>query len=119
MAVSLLGAHDVGPVVIVQRTPPAAIATPAFTIGSDLFRCVIRGSSRRHGRQISMGDARFQAGGASWDEVVAGPDGLDEVIVVGDRRGRIEVDGLDGSGWADTITSTQAELVSRLAAVPA
>jgi hypothetical protein len=34
-----------------------------------------------------MGDMRFQAADSPWEQVIAGPDGLDEVVILGDRRG--------------------------------
>jgi hypothetical protein len=104
IAVTLMGHHEVGPIVILQRTPAGGLATPALTIGSDLFRCVIAGSHTRGGEQVVMGDTRFQAAGVPWEEVVAGPDGLDEVIIVGDRRG-MPPKASGPSAWADELTS--------------
>ena len=72
-AVSLLSVHDVGPVVILQRTLAGRVATPAATFASDVFRCVIAGSHTRGGDVVEMGDTRFQAAGVPWKEVVAGP----------------------------------------------
>ena len=72
MAVSLLGVHDVGPVVILQHTRPGQLATPAATFGSDVFRCVIRGSYQQGGETVQMGDCALQAGGRLWPAVVAG-----------------------------------------------
>jgi hypothetical protein len=107
-----MGVHDVGPVVLLQRTPPGVTATPAVTFGSDVFRCVIRGSYQRAGHTMQMGDTLTRAEGRLWDEVVAGPDGLDEVIIVGDRRGALpEATGADAA-WAETV----GDLVTRLQA---
>jgi hypothetical protein len=107
MSVSLLGVHDVGPMWILQRTPAGAVATPAMTVGSDVFRCVIDGSHERSGENVEMGDCRFQSANVAWDEVVAGADGLDEVICIGDRTGLpIHVGDGDKVGWADQIQAT-------------
>jgi hypothetical protein len=112
ISVSLMGVHDVGPVVVLQRTPPGAVATPAVTFGSDVFRCVIRGSYERAGETVQMGDTLTRAEGRPWEQVVAGPDGLDEVIIVGDRRGAYpEPIGAD-TGWAEAV----GDLVTRLQA---
>jgi hypothetical protein len=112
ITVSLMGVHDVGPVVLLQRTPPGAVATPAMTFGSDVFRCVIRGSYQRAGETVQMGDTLTRAEGRPWEQVVAGPDGLDEVIIVGDRRGAYpEPIGAD-TAWAETV----GDLVTRLQA---
>jgi hypothetical protein len=112
MAVTLMGLHDVGPVVILQRTPPGEVATPAATFRSDVLRCVIRGSYEREDHVVvQMGDTLLRAEGHPWEVVVAGPDGLDEVIIVGDRRGLPPVAGGPGHDWADTVGT----LVDRLA----
>jgi hypothetical protein len=109
-AVSLLSLHDVGPVVILQRTPAGRVATPAATFDSDVFRCVIAGSHERAGQKVEMGDTRFQSAGVQWEPVVAGPDGLDELIIVGNRQGAIPaVDG-DAAGWAATLDEIVAGL---------
>jgi hypothetical protein len=101
IAVSLMGVHDVGPVYVVQRTPAGRMATPAMTFGSDVFRCVIGGTHQRSGATVRMGDVRFQAGGVPWEAVVAGPDGLDEVIIVGDRTGAAPSVESEYNGWAE------------------
>jgi hypothetical protein len=111
MVVTVMGVHDVGPVVIVQRTPPGEVATPAMSLRSDVFRCVIRGSYLRGEEIMQMGDTVLRAEGQLWDTVVAGPHGLDEVIIVGDRRGLPPVTTGLGRDWADTVSN----LVGRLA----
>jgi hypothetical protein len=114
VCVNLLADHDCGPIYILQRTPPNTMATPAMTFGSDVFRCVITGSHERDGERVEMGDCRFEAGGVPWEAVVAGPDGLEELIVIGDRRGReATVDGAD-NGWAARIDELIEGLMPRL-----
>jgi len=114
VAVTLMGVHDVGPVVVLQRTPAGAVATPACTFGSDVARFVIAGSALAD-RERLMGDGRFQAAGVPWPEVVAGPDGLDELLIVGDRRGAApQVDGADDTGWAASLTAILDDLRDRL-----
>jgi hypothetical protein len=114
MAVSLLGIHDVGPVVILQRTPAAAVATPEATFGSDLFRCVVAGSAERAGETLLMGDTAIRAAGRKWEPVVAGPDGLDELLIVGDRRGAVPNTGGDDDGWAGTLAALVEKLRAQL-----
>ncbi len=110
VGVTLMGAHDLGPVVVVQRSASGELATPAMTVQSDVFRCVIGGSCRRGDMTMLMGDTIVQPGGRPWEAVVAGPDGLDEVIIVGDRRGLPPVAAGPGRDWADTV----GNLVDRL-----
>jgi hypothetical protein len=102
-AVTLMSAHDVGPLIALQRTPAGKVATPAATFGADVFRCVIAGSHERNGETVEMGDARFQAGGIPWEEVVAGSDGLDELIIVGNRQGAIPTVVDDFAAWAERL----------------
>jgi hypothetical protein len=119
IAVSLMAAHDVGPIYIVQRTPAGKVATPALTFGSDVFRCVISGSHGRGGQTIEMGDTRFQAAGVPWEAVVAGPDGLDELIIIGNRQGaKPQVVG-DDTQWASEFGDIVDELTRRLATLVA
>jgi hypothetical protein len=113
-AISLFSVHDVGPVVIMQRTPAGHVATPAATFGSDVFRCVIAGSHERAGATVEMGDTRFQSAGTPWEEVVAGPDGLDELIIIGNRQGAIPAADSGAGGWASTLADILDELKSGL-----
>jgi len=114
VCVSLMGDHEVGPIYIIQRTPPGAVATPAMTVGSDVFRCVVSGSGERDGQVLSAGDARVQAAGVPWGEVTAGPTGLDEVIIIGDRRGRrVDVDQADIE-WPNQIDQLVTGLLPEL-----
>jgi hypothetical protein len=114
--VTIMGVHDLGPVVIMQRTPAGRMATPACTFDTDVYRCVIGGSHRRNGQLVEMGDGRVHAAGRPWEAVIAGPDGLDELIVLGDRRGATPaVDGDDEAGWAAALTATVADLRDQLA----
>jgi hypothetical protein len=118
IAVSIMGVHDVGPVYIVQHTPAGAVATPSMTFDSDVFRCVIDGTALTGGTTLEMGDTRTRPPGTTWDEVIAGPDGLNEVIIVGDRRGAAPtVLGDDLGEWADYLASTVARLQTGLDAL--
>jgi hypothetical protein len=112
-AVSLLGVHDVGPVVILQRTAPGVMATPGATFDSDVFRCVIRGSSVHEGAVSEMGDTLLRPAGDRWEPVTAGPDGLDEVLIIGDRTGAVPTS-TDDAAWAEWLDATLARLRARL-----
>jgi hypothetical protein len=115
VAVSLLGAHDVGPVVIVQRTPAGREATPEVRFGTEVFRCVIRGTARSGEHTFEMGDTSLRAADEVWQPVVAGPDGLDELIILGNRQGGApQVPG--GDPWAERLAAIQRDLETKLAA---
>jgi hypothetical protein len=114
VAGSLMGVHDAGPVVLLQRTPAGQVATPVVTFDSDVFRCVIAGSSEGDGERLEMGDTVLRAAGKPWGEVRAGTEGLDEVIIIGDRRGAIPTVTGASRGWADTITGVIRRLQAEL-----
>ena len=114
VAVSLMGAHDAGPVVILQRTPPGAAATPEVTFESDVFRCVIAGSAEWSDRRLLTGDTVLLEPGRTWEQVVAGPAGLDELIIIGDRRGAVTTSVDDRDRWGSTIDGLIGSLRSRL-----
>jgi hypothetical protein len=119
IAVTLMGDHEGGPVVIVQRTKPGAEATPELSFESDVFRCVIAGSqSQGGGSVLRMGDTCFHAGGDPWEAVEAGPEGLDEIIIIGDRRGSTPATGTDSQGWASYLIKTIGHLRSELTQTP-
>jgi hypothetical protein len=115
VCVNLLADHVVGPVYILQRTPPDIMATPAMTVESDVFRCVISGWHTRAGERVEMGDCRFQAPGVPWEAVVAGPEGLDEVIVIGDRSRRAITVDREDNGWPARIEDIIQDLLPGLA----
>jgi hypothetical protein len=110
VAVTVMSDHQIGPVALLQRTPAGVVATPELTIGSDVFRCVIRGSKIVRETTSVMGDARFQAAGVTWPETVAGDEGLDEVFIIGNRSG-LE---LNDSAWGDELLAIVRELVADL-----
>jgi hypothetical protein len=115
IAVSLMAHHEVGPIYALQRTAAGAEATPAMTFGSDVFRCVIGGSLERDGATAEMGDCRVQEAGVPWSSVVAGSQGLDELIVIGDRRGAAPtVLGDDRGRWAASWDQLVEGLLVRL-----
>ena len=114
LSMTLLGVHEAGPVVILQRTPPGAPATPPMTLGSDAFRCVIEGSYDLGGRVLEMGDTLVRAAQRPWEAAVAGPQGVDEVIVIADRRGAAASVGTGDSEWADTVDAIVERLGGQL-----
>ena len=101
VCVNLMGDHEVGPVVFLQRTEPGQMATPAGTFGSDVFRCVMSGSCHGDGVVLAAGEVRAYAAGERWPSATAGDDGLTELIIIGDRRGLdLAVEGKD-NGWGE------------------
>jgi hypothetical protein len=86
LAGALLGDHVAGPLLLLSHTAPGAVATPAATFASEVARTAVRGSGWVGEDAFVLGDTRIQEAESRHELVVAGPDGLDEVIVFGDRR---------------------------------
>ncbi|MEX1008110.1 MAG: hypothetical protein WD271_09745 [Acidimicrobiia bacterium] len=116
VAAALLGLPDLGPVVLLLRTPAAQIAAPACTFGTEGFRLIVAGSYTLDGRARTTGDMRFQAADTPWERVVAGPDGLDEVVILGDRRGAFATlhDESGAGAWTRDFDSLLSSLRGRL-----
>ena len=108
-----MGAHDVGPVVIVQRTEAGAEATPEVSFDTEAFRCVIRGEALSATRTLEMGDTALRAAGQVWEPVIAGPNGLDELIILGNRRGSAPHVAADDP-WAEQLASLLTKLEATL-----
>jgi hypothetical protein len=114
LAVTLMGVHDVGPVVLLQRTPAGALATPRMTWDSDVFRCVVGGSAKTEGGKLLTGDTEGRAAGYVWPAVQAGPEGLDELVVVADRRGAAPHVVGERREWGDAVVETVERLTAQL-----
>jgi hypothetical protein len=120
IAGAMLGLPDLGPVVLLISTPAGRTATPGCAFDADTFRLVAGGSCRVGDDELVMGDMRIHAGGVPWREVVAGPRGLHQVLIIGDRRGaRPDADGDGGRRWAAQLDALLDRLRSALPATVA
>ena len=113
-AAGAMGDPDTGPIVLLTRVDGGGPAFGRFRLASDLVRLVVRGSCAIDGHAYVAGDMRAQIAGTPVGEAVAGPDGLDEVIVVADRR-HLVPSATDDPEWADALTTVLADLHGRLA----
>jgi hypothetical protein len=59
---------------------------PQTRFETEVFRMVVAGSCDIDGQIYEYGDIRIQRPGAACGPVVAGPNGLQEVLILGDRR---------------------------------
>jgi hypothetical protein len=117
MAAIALGDVHTGPIVLTATTPAGQVATPACTWSTDVARFVTGGScvvaEARHG----IGDIRVLDAGVPQDEVVSGPEGLEEVVLIADRTAAVPTfAGHDaGRQWGEDL----GMLISQLLPVPA
>jgi hypothetical protein len=90
---AVLGDEKAGPVVHVLKAAPNETVAPACIYPTELVLSVVAGSCRVGATEYQAGDIRVQGADARMDAVVAGPDGVQAVLVVADRRASPSVDG--------------------------
>lgn len=113
-AVSLLGEPTRGPAVVLAVTAPNEIAFPGSRFDTEVFRLVVDGSCTIGDRSYEPGDMRIQRAATWCEPVVAGDLGLQEIVVLGDRR-HAAAD-VEGDAWSASLDSIVAELADELAA---
>lgn len=83
LAVGLVGDHERGPVVVALDCPAGSVAWSAPEEIGDWMFLVTRGSGTCSDDELVNGDIALDAGPCS--DVLAGPDGLGAVLIIGDR----------------------------------
>lgn len=84
---SLLGDPTSGPVLLLVDSDAAAATSRGQVFDTEVFHLVVSGTCSIDGVEHTAGDMRLVPAGCRVPEVVAGPDGLQEMVVLGDRRG--------------------------------
>ena len=116
-AVTLMGERERGPVVVLSATDPLARAMPPCRFDTEVFRLVVAGDAAIGDRILSQGDMRVQQAGEWSDPVTAGPNGLRELIIIGDRRFAtpdVDVEGDAESAWPHTLGAVVSVLSNQL-----
>jgi hypothetical protein len=85
VAAALMGDAK-GPAVIMSENAPNAVESPAGRCGADMLRVIARGSCTIGKRRYAAGSFVATEAGALVEEVVHGPEGSSQVLVVSDRR---------------------------------
>jgi hypothetical protein len=112
--VSVMGDRFCGPVVVLAVTAPGETAMPACSFDTEVLRIVVAGSCCIDGRTYGKGDMRMQLPGHRSERVMTGPEGLQEMLVFGDRR-YLGVDANCGEeGWPTLLRGITDELLGRL-----
>jgi hypothetical protein len=86
IAAILLGQRERGPVLLLARTEPGGTSSSPCAVGTELLHIVVQGSCSIGGKRYDTGDGRVELAGRECPDVVAGPAGVDELLVFGDRR---------------------------------
>jgi hypothetical protein len=85
VAVAAIGDPTAGPVVILTQTP-AGVVEPSATWGADIYRLVVGGSVTVGDTKLGQRQFRAIEAGLDEGELVHGPDGSEQILVVADRR---------------------------------
>lgn len=106
------GLQETGPILFTVHAAANCVALPAATYGTEIVCALIRGSAQIGDKHYRAGDVRVQKAGVPLDAVVSGPDGLDLVFLVADRRERPHVAGEDAPSqqWKTEIEAFYTEL---------
>ena len=86
MAAGLAGEPTGGPVLVFLTGAAGTEVLPARSIGSETIVAPVSGSMDVGGATLTQGDVRVEEAGIDQPAVVAGPDGVQLVVIVGDRR---------------------------------
>jgi hypothetical protein len=112
--VSIMGDQFCGPVVVLAATAPGGIAMPAWSFDTEVLRVVVAGSCWIDGRAYEKGDMRMQLPGRQSGSVSAGPEGLQEMLVFGDRRYLDLHAKCDELEWPGNVGKMVCDLIGRL-----
>ena len=121
MAVGLAGEPTSGPVLVLLDCEAGTEALPGRTLGTEAIVAPVGGSVDAAGVVLAQGDVRVEEAGTAQPALVAGPDGAQLVVIVGDRRELRTA--LDGAGLAGplgaALAGVLADLEGQLALRPA
>ena len=107
----VLGDEQVGPVVHLLKSEPEAMVLPPCSYATELFIAIVKGSCRIGTQTYLAGDLRIQRSGAALQELQAGPEGLEAVIVAADRRAASEmVQGHTAPKWLAQLDDVLSDL---------
>lgn len=114
--ISLLGHPEMGPVLVLADTNAHATSLGAAVFDTDVLRVVVRGSATVDGEIMQAGEMTLLPAGSPSCAIVAGPHGLHELVVIGDRRYGLPrgAGGAEVSGWATSFSDTMHRLADHL-----
>ena len=110
-----LGHPVTGPLVLLTAIGAGGRPLASYSFGTEVLRLVVRGSCQIGEAWYRAGDIRVEHAG-SCGPAKAGPDGVDEVVIIADRRFATS-DSIRDPGWASTLEAVAARL--RCTASPA
>src|SRR6476660_4255336 len=84
--VGLAGEPTSGPVLLLLDCAPGAEVLPVRSMGTEVIVAPVSGSVEAAGTVLGQGDVRLEEGDVAHPAMVAGDDGAQVVVIVGDRR---------------------------------
>lgn len=115
VAGALMGHATMGPIVLLSHAPAGPTEVPDRTLDTDIVRIVVNGSCTVDGKDYRAGEIRLQKAGAPAGPTVAGDGGVDEVVILGDRR-VVFASLRDQGGWSSAARRALEALESELQA---
>ena len=116
MAAGLAGEPTCGPVLVFLECAAGVEAVPAHSIGSETIVAPVSGSVVAGDATLTQGDVRLQERDVEHRALVAGPDGVQLVVIFADRRAlRAALDagtlaGALGAALSTTLSALQSQL---------
>jgi hypothetical protein len=107
----LWGDETAGPMVALVRAAAGTVAVPACSYHTEVLVAVSGGSCQIGTSTYGAGDLRVQREGSAMETIIAGPDGVEVTLLLGDRRAAADaVSPGDGSAWATWLGETYDRL---------
>jgi len=111
MAIGLFGEHRVGPILLATKLNPQGRLV-AERFGTEVVHLVVGGSCRIGERVLETGDLLVLPADADHPVIAAGPKGVSEVIILGDRSKMTATYNADD--WVSHVQFTVEELAGKL-----
>jgi hypothetical protein len=118
MASALLNDATQGPLFIFASTPPGLECIPSGLVATEVVRVIVEGSCAIGDTPYSCGDVRLDAANIVVEEAKAGPGGVKEVLIFGDRQGVFSMSSASSRPaiFEEEVKALRARLACRLAA---
>ncbi len=117
MAAGLLGEPTSGPVLVFLDCAAGTEAVPAHSIGTETIVAPVSGSIAAGADTLAHGQVRLEEADVEQPALVAGPDGVQLVVLVADRRALRSAldDGSLGGTFGAALSTVVADLQDQLA----
>jgi hypothetical protein len=111
LGVTICGDEECGPVVLTTVAEAGELVSPAFETHTELVRVIVEGECLIGGSRLRAGDIRVHESGSACEVAVAGPSGVKEFIVFGDRRNAFNA---ADDPWSSAVSETLGSLREQL-----